>query len=130
MRVAEPSYLEASQMMVRPVVPFDPDKYGVLLEDCELLLWAREAGAKYLVTDVEALWLLAQALDLDAPLMQIHEDNRAGRQLSSDGGQSEWGRYGRRAGSQHVEPANREFSAIAAGIAVLPTSVNATTTAN
>lgn len=48
-----------------PVVSFDPRRYASLLEDCELSRWATEAGAKYLVSEVEALWLLAQALLLD-----------------------------------------------------------------
>jgi hypothetical protein len=48
-----------------PVVVCDPTLYVALLEDPALSFWAREAGAKYLVSDVEALWLLAQALLLD-----------------------------------------------------------------
>jgi len=57
-------------MTPRPVVPFDPERYGGLLNDRELSLWAREAGAKYLISDIEALWLLAQALWVDKPLPQ------------------------------------------------------------
>jgi hypothetical protein len=48
-----------------PVVIFDPRRFVTLLEDPELSQWAKEAGVKYQLTDLEALWLLAQALLLD-----------------------------------------------------------------
>jgi hypothetical protein len=53
------------QVANNPVVICDPSPYVALLDDPALFLWAKEAGAKYLVSDAEALWLLAQALLLD-----------------------------------------------------------------
>jgi hypothetical protein len=65
--VADSGLIAQSKQPVanNPVVVCDPSLYVALLEDPALSLWAKEAGAKYLVSDVEALWLLAQALLLD-----------------------------------------------------------------
>jgi hypothetical protein len=81
-------------MTVHPVVPFDPERYGGLLSDAELSLWAREAGAKYLVSDVEAIWLLAQALLLDELLPRPSEDKRKNFQIDADDGRSGSNRNG------------------------------------
>jgi hypothetical protein len=64
------------------VVVCDPSPYVALLEDPALSLWAKEAGAKYLVSDVEALWLLAQALLLDGGCpKRVHNHAAASRTL-------------------------------------------------
>jgi hypothetical protein len=66
-----------------PVVVCDPSPYVALLEDPALSLWAKEAGAKYLVSDVEALWLLSQALLLDeGGPKKVHNQARALRTLA------------------------------------------------
>jgi hypothetical protein len=81
-------------MTLHPVVPFDPERYGGLLDDAELSRWAREAGAKYLVSDVEALWLLAQALLLDELLPRISGGKRKHPQICADGGREGFNQYG------------------------------------
>jgi hypothetical protein len=62
------------QMARRPVVMVDPSPYVELLEDCELSAWAKQAGAKYLISELDALWLLAQALLLDGAVAQTSEE--------------------------------------------------------
>jgi hypothetical protein len=57
----------------RPVVMVDPSPYVELLEDCELSAWAKQAGAKYLISELDALWLLAQALLLDGAAVETDE---------------------------------------------------------
>ena len=42
-----------------------PDRYGVLLEDSVFAEWATEAGARYDVSELEALGALAEALARD-----------------------------------------------------------------
>ncbi len=58
----------------RPVVMVDPSPYLGLLEDCELSGWAKQAGAKYLMSEQDALWLLAQALLLDGAAVETDEE--------------------------------------------------------
>ena len=81
-------------MTVHPVVPFDPERYGGLLDGGELSLWAREVGAKYLVSDVEALWLLAQALLLDELWPRSSGGKRRNSQICADGGSGGFNQHG------------------------------------
>ena len=61
------------QITRRPIVMVDPSPYVGLLEDCELSGWAKQAGAKYLISELDALWLLAQALLLDGAAVETDE---------------------------------------------------------
>jgi hypothetical protein len=62
---AEIDLLHPGRTERHPVVMFDPSLFVELLDDCELSAWAEQAGEKYLISELEALWLLAQALLLD-----------------------------------------------------------------
>jgi hypothetical protein len=147
-------------MTLHPVVPFDPERYGGLLDDGELSLWAREAGAKYLISDVEALWLLAQALLLDELLPRMSGGKRKTSQICADGGRSGINQHGRIAQlpvprqprnrvppslgqigntvSAHemvtrtlgTGPANGQFAVIGSGADAAATSINASTAAD
>ena len=66
--------LYPGQIERHPVVLVDPSPFVVLLEDCELSAWAKQAGAKYLISELDALWLLAQALLLDGPVAETGEE--------------------------------------------------------
>jgi hypothetical protein len=67
--------LYPAQVERHPVVTVDPSPFAVLLEDSELSSWANHAGAKYLISELEALWLLAQALLLDSPVAETGDDD-------------------------------------------------------
>jgi hypothetical protein len=71
------------KMERHPVVPFDPSPFVELLEDCELSAWAKQAGAKYLISELDALWLLAQALLLDGELSQGSEIRTGAKEVRS-----------------------------------------------
>jgi hypothetical protein len=62
--------LHPAQIERHPVVLVDPSPFAVLLEDGELSAWAKQAGTKYLISELDALWLLAQALLLDGPVAE------------------------------------------------------------
>jgi hypothetical protein len=68
-----------------PVVVFDPSSYIELLEDCELSAWAKQAGAKYLISELDALWLLAQALLLDGQSSEACNSGSTNYGVQADG---------------------------------------------
>jgi hypothetical protein len=65
--------LYPAQIERHPVVLVDSSPFAVLLEDGELSAWAKQAGTKYLISELDALWLLAQALLLESPVAESDE---------------------------------------------------------